>query len=224
MKFITISKLLLVLIFPLLIFLVIFNFTGFNENYFRQKFSDYGINDASLISIHEKILNFVKGNNNELPNELNEREKQHLLDVRKAINYSAILLYVLIALFVILLVISALTLKANNYITNFVGKVLVFGGFLTIMLAGALLILIYFDFSSVFEGFHLMLFQQGTYTFDPVKEMLVRLYPEQLFMDLGLRISKGVFFVSIIFILIGVFLMLKSKSQKSKVSVKNHQS
>ena len=221
MKFITISKLLLVLIFPLLIFLVIFNFTGFNENYFRQKFSDYGINDASLISIHEKILNFVKGNNNELPNELNEREKQHLLDVRKAINYSAILLYVLIALFVILLVISALTLKANNYITNFVGKVLVFGGFLTIMLAGALLILIYFDFSSVFEGFHLMLFQQGTYTFDPVKEMLVRLYPEQLFMDLGLRISKGVFFVSIIFILIGVFLMLKSKSQKSKVSLKN---
>jgi len=214
MGFLTISKILLVLIFPVLIFLAVFNLAGFDENYFIQKFSQYGIKDASLISMHEKILNFVRGSGSELPTELNEREKQHLIDVRKAVNYSAILLYALIALFIVLLVISAFTLKVNNYITNFVGKVLVFGGFLTIILAGTLFLMLYFDFSTAFENFHLMLFKQGTYTFDPAREMLVRLYPEQLFMDIGIRISKGVFFASVIFILIGIFLVFRPDKKR----------
>ena len=69
-------------------------------------------------------------------------------------------------------------------------------------------------FPLTFESFHGLLFEKGTYVFDPAKEMLVRLYPEQIFMDLGVRISKMVFFTSLVFIAIGIFLMVKSKKQK----------
>ena len=216
MEFLTISKILLIALLPIVLFLLVLDFASFDETFYKEKFSEYGVQKIvpNTILLHEKVIKFISGKNIELPNEFNEREKQHLMDVRKAVNYSTILLYALIAMFIILLVISAFTLKVSNYITSFVGKVLVFGGFLTIILSAMLFFLIYFDFSSAFENFHLMLFEKGTYTFDPAKEMIVRLYPERLFMDLGLRISKFVFFTSIFFILIGGFLIFKSKKQK----------
>ena len=215
MGFLTISKFLMILILPFVLFLLVLNVVGFNNSFYREKFSKYGV-DGNISSLHEKVINFVKGENQELPNEFNERERHHLLDVRKAIGVSTILLYIAIILFILLLIFSTFTLKINNYITNFVGKVLVFGGFLTVTLAAALFLLINYDFSSTFESFHKLLFQQGTYTFDPAKEMIVNLYPEELFMDLGIRISKWVIISAVIIILIGLVLLFKSKNKKNK--------
>lgn len=215
MGFITISKILMILILPFLLFLAFVNFLGFSSSFYQEKFLEYGVKnevpEAGLF--HDKIIGFIRGKSSELPIELNEREKQHLLDVRNLIGLSTILLYALIALFTVLLIISALILKINSRILDFVGKVLVFGGLLTISLAAILFFLINSNFSSAFETFHNIFFKQGTYAFDPAKEMLVRLYPEQLFMDLGLGISKGVFFASIIFIFAGVFLVFRSNKK-----------
>ena len=218
MKFLTISKLLMIAILPFLIFLIAFNIYGFDIKFYREKFSEYKIqNDVpNAVSINEKVINFITGKNNDLPNEFNNGEKQHLQDVKKVVGVSTIVLYVFIVAFIVLLVISALILKANNYITNFVGKVLVFGGFLTIILAGLLFLFISSDFSAAFESFHTLLFQKGTYVFDPAKEMIVRLYPEQVFMDLGMNMSKLVLITSFIIILLGLLLLFKSKSKKNK--------
>jgi len=218
MKFPTISKFLLILVLPFLIFLAVFNFYGFNMDFYKEKFSEYKVqnNVPEAASINEKVINFITGKSENIPNEFNEREKQHLLDVRRVIRISTIALYIFIVVFIVLLVISALILKANNYITNFVGKVLVFGGFLTIILAGLLFLFISSDFSAAFESFHTLLFQKGTYVFDPAKEMIVRLYPEQVFMDLGMNMSKLVLITSFIIILLGLLLLFKSKSKKNK--------
>lgn len=214
MRFLAVSKILMILIAPFLVFLLVFNLMAFNEPYFKEKFSEYGITDAKLIGIHEKILKFVKGGNIRLPDELNAREKQHLTDVRDAREISEIVLYVFIFLFVSLLVTSVFTLKINNLITNFIGKILLFGGILTMGISAALFLLIIADFSSAFENFHLLLFQKGTYTFDPASELLTNIYPGQLFMDLGIKISKGVLFTSIVLVLIGLFLLLNPKKEK----------
>ena len=218
MKFLTLSKFLLIIILPFLLFLFMLNFFGFDNLCYKEKFSEYGVqqNVPNAVSLHEKVINFIKGEDNQLPNDFNEKEKQHLLDVRNAIDFSTMLLYIFIILFVLLLIASAFALKVNNYIVNFVGKILVFGGFLTIILAGILFLLISTDFPTTFESFHSLLFEKGTYVFDPTKEVIVNLYPEQLFLDLGLRISKNVFFGSAVLIIIGLFLILKSKSKKNK--------
>ena len=218
MKFITISKLLMVVILPFLLFIAAFNFYGFDAEFYKEKFSEYEVqNDVpNAVSLNEKIINFITGKNNDVPNEFNDREKQHLRDVRKVVGISTIVLYVFIILFVALLIVSALILKMNNHIINFVGKVLVFGGFLTIILAGLLFFFISSDFSAAFESFHTLLFKKETYVFDPAKEMIVRLYPERIFMDLGIGISKGVIISSTAIILLGLFLLFKSKSKKNK--------
>lgn len=216
MKFLTLSKFLLVLILPFLLFLLALNFGALDNLFFKEKFSEYKVEQKipQAVSLHGKVINFITGKNNELPNDFNEREKQHLWDVRNIIKISTILLYALIILFVLLLLISAFILKVNNFITNFVGKVLVFGGFLTIVLAAALFFLINSDFTAAFESFHKLFFQQGTYSFNPAKEIIVNLYPEQLFMDIGIRMSKWVIIASSAIILLGAFFILTSKKKK----------
>ena len=218
MKVLTLTKFLLILILPFLLFLIFFDYFSFNGSFYKERFSEYKIQQDvyNATSLHEKVINFVKGKNNELPGEFNDREKQHLLDVRKILNALTILLYILIAMFILLVMIAGFSLKVNNHIINFVGKILVFGGVLTILLAALLFFLTISDFSSTFESFHKLFFEKGTYIFDPAKEIIVRLYPEQLFMDLGLRISKGVIISSVAVILLGILLLFKSKKQKNK--------
>ena len=218
MKFIMVSKFLLIIILPFLLFLLVLNFYVFDTSFYKEKFSEYEVqqNVPGAVSLNEKVLNFLKGKDNTLPNEFNEREKQHLLDVRRLITISTFVLYFLIATFILLLLISALTLKINNYISNFVGGVLVFGAILTIILATTLFLLISSDFSPTFESFHLLFFKQGTYVFEPAKEIIVKLYPEQIFMDLGIKISKNVLKVSVVLILLGFLILSKSKNKKNK--------
>lgn len=215
MKFLTFAKTLLILILPVLLFLLIANFTGFNLSFYKEKFLQYDVEknvpEAGLL--HEKVIDFITGNSNQAPSNFDEKEKQHLWDVRNTIKYGKILLYFLVVLFIVLLLLSAFIIKANNIITNFVGKIFLYGGILTIVIAAFLFLLINFGFSSTFEAFHQAFFRPGTYVFD-AKEKIVNIYPEQLFMDLGLRISKWVVVSALIIILIGLFLVVRSKKNK----------
>lgn len=216
MRFLTISTFLLVFILPFILFLLVTSFAGFDDLFYRDKFLEYKVQEdvPQASSLHEKVINFIKAKSNDLPNEFNEREKQHLFDVRNVARVSTIALYVFLILFVLLLIISSFILKVNNKIINFVGKILIFGGLLTVAISLALFLFINYNFSSTFESFHTLFFKPGTYTFDPAKEMLTRIYPEQLFMDLGARISKWIITASAIIILVGALLLFKSKKQK----------
>jgi len=218
MRLLSVAKFLLVLALPFLLFLAVLNFIGFDNSFYQKEFSDYGVLKSipQADSLHEKVIDFIKGRISQPPNEFDEKEKQHLFDVRNVISASTKLLYIFIILFVLLLVISSFILKVNSHIINFIGKVLMFGGILTITLAAILLFLIASDFSSAFDFFHRLFFEKGTYIFDPAREMIVNLYPEQLFMDLGARISKWVFIVSAIIVVVGVFLMMKTSGKRQK--------
>ena len=216
MKLISALKFFLVIIIPAMIFLLVMNAAGFDNSFYSQKFSEYGVdkNIPKAGLIHQKVMDFIKGNSDDLPAEFNEKEKQHLLDVRKLIGFGTALMYILILLFILLLVLSAFTLKASTYVNKFVGKVLLFGGLLTLGLALLIFALISADFDSSFESFHKLFFDYGTYSFDSGRELIVNLYPEQLFMDLGIRVSKWVIAGAILVVLMGLFFLFRSKRNK----------
>ena len=77
MKFLTLSKFLLILMVPFLLFLLVLNFGAFDSLFFREKFSEYKVEQKvpQAILLHEKVINFITGKNNELPNDFNDREK-----------------------------------------------------------------------------------------------------------------------------------------------------
>ena len=207
MKFLTISKTLLISIMPFLLFLIVLNFVGFDKKFYHEKFLEYGVQKdlPNAVLLHETVINFIKGKDLKLPDELNEREKQHLWDVRSILAISKVTLYALLSLFILLFIASAFILKTNNNLSDFAGAVLFFGGLLTIASAVILIFFINFNFSTFFESFHKILFKSGTYTFDPSADIIIKIYPEQLFIELGARIFKVLILVSLIIALTGVF-------------------
>lgn len=218
MAFTAISKFLLVLILPFLLFLAVFHFAAFGLAFYEEKFKEYGVYSEipQADSLNAKVISFIIEKNDKVPNEFNEREKQHLRGVRRIIGISRIMLYVSVFMFLTLIAVSSFMLKEKKDIINFAGDVFIFGGVFTIILAAALFFFINSDFSNAFESFHQILFENGTYTFDPSKEIIVRLYPEQLFMDMGIKIAKGALMMSVISILSGMFLLFNPKNKKNK--------
>jgi integral membrane protein (TIGR01906 family) len=213
MKLLTITKYLLILMLPFIVFLSVFNIAGFSGGFYENKFSEYKVyeNVEDAKSLHSKVIDFLKGKSDELPNDFNKREKDHLIDVKNTIKLSSAILYLLIFAFILALLFLVFNLKINNYMMAFLGKILVFGGILTITLAGIVFFFLNSDFDSTFESMHKALFEKGSYTFDPSKEVIVNLYPGQLFMDLGLRISIFVIIAAILVIMAGAYFLLRSK-------------
>ena len=212
MRPILLSKIFLIILLPLIIVLLALKLTIFDDRFYEQKFLEYGVKERinNTSSIHGEVIKFISGESNYLPKNFNEREKSHLSDVRKIIHHFTILLYSLMLLFVILLIVSIrITLKFNNSMGCFVGKIMFFGGTLTIVISLILLLVINSDFSSFFSLFHKSLFEEGTYLFDPSKEIIVNLYPQQLFLDIGIIASRNIFIVSLITALVGAFTLFR---------------
>ena len=101
MKFLTISKFLLIIILPFILFLLVLNFVGFDNSFYYQKFLEYGVQKdiPEAAQLHEKVINFITGKSNEIPSEFNEREGQHLADVREIVRISTAIMYIFIILF-----------------------------------------------------------------------------------------------------------------------------
>lgn len=210
MGFLSISKTLLILIVPFLIFLGSASQIAFDKNFYAEKFSEYGINVPEAEAINDATVDFVSGKKNEPPGLYNEREKQHLQDVRDLAKAGRAMFYFFAVLFSSLLLASFLALKAGNP-ANFLGGIIAYGGALTMGIAALLLAMAGLNFAPAFESFHKIFFERGTYTFDPQNEAIVNLYPEKLFMDLGLGILKWVLFASAVITIIGMFLIKKNK-------------
>ena len=216
MEFNKLPKIFLIIIIPFLIFLSTIQFAGFNGSFYKREFLKYKVQESvpEALELHQNVMHFIKGKSDFLPDNFNDREKQHLYDVRRLVLLFRAILYVLIALVGIFIILSAKKIEKRSNLGQFIGKVLLFGGLTAITIAVLLFLMINFNFSSSFESFHKIFFQPGTYAFDQDTEIIVNIYSEELFMDLGLRIAKFVAIISFIFVIIGAFLLFRSKKIK----------
>lgn len=215
MELTKILKIILIINLTVLIFLSAIHLAGFNESFYREEFLKYNVenNVPKATELHQNAMEFIKGKSYYLPDIFNEREKNHLKDVRRLVLLSKAALYTLIFLFFILIIASKRLVKSWKNLKQFIGKALLFGGLLTIFIAILLFLLVNFNFYSSFESFHKIFFQPGTYAFDPETEIIVNIYPEELFMDLGLRLLKFLAIASFVFMAVGIIL---SKTAKIK--------
>lgn len=216
MELIKLFNISLIIIAPFLIFLSAIHLIGFSNLFYKEEFSKYDVEKSvpETLELHQNVMDFLKGKNAYLPDKFNDGEKQHFHDVRRLVLLSKAILYLIIASAGLLIILSARKLKKKIDFGQFIGKALLFGGLLAITIAALLFLLINLNFSSSFESFHKIFFQPDTYAFDPAYEIIVNLYPEELFMDLGLRIAEIVVIISSMLILFGGLLILKSKKQK----------
>ena len=121
----------------------------------------------------------------------NEREIEHMKDVKGVLSKMNKVqeisgLYLLIYLFV------SMVRNKFRWPEIFVSSV-VRGCLLTLILVLTLAIGIFIGFDSLFEQFHVVFFEAGTWTFDPRTNYLTRLFTEGFFMDASLLIGVSVF-------------------------------
>lgn len=110
------------------------------------------------------------------------QEVQHMLDVKNLIGLG----YVIGAVLAVLAIVFIVYL-ANRYAGG-VRRALFAGAIVTVVLFAAVAALAITGWNTFFSGFHSLFFAEGTWTFS-VSDTLIRLYPEQFWMDSAVAIG-----------------------------------
>ncbi len=196
----------LVLTLSLVVYLTSFNLNAFNSRFYKREFEKYNIygeipnadevNSGILLYLRDKSDDFDK-------TPFNEREIDHLRDVKLVMQKVSITYYISIILLTLLLILLFFLDRGK-----FLGKlsfVLFFSGIFTLVLTMIILVVMWLDFGSLFTNFHYIFFPQGNWLFS-ASDNIIKLYPSELFFD----IARNIFLTLLYFgnILIGVGVLL----------------
>ena len=207
---------LLIIHIPLFLYLINFMLTAFNENYYKSEFQRYGIYDKfpneDVGKINNDLLSYLKSDRTQnLVNIdfFNEREKEHLLDVKNLIQWFILFFYIVVFDIIILIMILACLTKKK--IKKHIPTILIWGGALNFIGASLFYLLMKFNFDWVFTMFHKIFFKQGSWIFDT---NIIELYPSGFFYDIALKIVLNALIMAFIVIIIGLYLYKFIKNKK----------
>lgn len=144
-----------------------------------------------------------------------DNEISHMVDVRSLITKIFILLASSFIILVIL--ISILTFKNSQKRFKNIGIVFITGSSIVIFLF-ILLFILSWNFSSLFDNFHLIFFPQGNYMFE-AGSLLITLFPFNFFFQFFLRLVITSSILSAILLFTGIFLLNVHKIFKKKVAI-----
>lgn len=208
---------LLVLNIPLILYLVNFRSVAFSENFYKKEFLKYNIYNEfpedDIEVINSNLLTYLRYDKTDDYVKIDlfdEREKEHLLDVKDLVQKVLIFLNIMIILFIILVFVLFFTDK-KDFVKN-LSLAMIWGGIVTFLDAFAFFILVRLNFSSLFDTFHKTFFVDGSWLFDEGSDM-VTMYTSQFFYDATLNIIVRT--LAIAFILLGFFIFYKKKMSES---------
>ncbi len=172
----------------------------FNTGFYEEKFKENGAYEKfgeEAYTANAEVFKYLSLREDLGTDFFNEKEKEHLKDVRRLFIFGYILL--LISFF------SLSFIKKTE-----LNEILLKSGTIGFGFVLLLIFLSYFGFNVLFTGFHEVFFKGGTWLFS-LEENITNLYTFDLFHDLFLRIL----FTSIsLFFLLIIFCMVKIKYQK----------
>lgn len=175
----------------------------FNLNFYSHEYDKYNIADnihvpkAELMAVTARLLDYMRGAvpdlsvsahvNGEPRQFFNQREEQHMSDVRRLIvggymvRTTALCVLVLGLWFLWLMRVKHKLITLARWV---LGLAL---AFLALMLI--LVFLVSLDFNNAFVIFHKIFFTNDLWILDPQTDLLVNIVPERFFIDLGLTVS-----------------------------------
>lgn len=226
-------KLLVCITMPLLIPAFIFvsvNFCSTDEAWLRKEYERLDINDYTGMSTDDQVkafmcmANYMTGKvsydemrrlevtvNGEKVMMFNYSELSHMKDVRK--------LYVGVGIFmgIVFVLVLAMNILRNKFAPYYRQKVCLisFAAVLgVILLLGAWALI---DFDSFWRVFHIVFLDLENSTFDPAHSRMIRICPEELFLDMVIRIfALGLIFPTLLAAWVGgIILFRKTKDRKN---------
>lgn len=200
------QKILIILSIILLVFILFsasFFMVFFDKSFYDKSFKKYGIyEELGVLNVRntlDYLINYLTNENTEI-NELvgfMPEEKTHLEDVKNIIIWLKALS---IASFVLLIIFIMRLSILKDFKPN-LKKIFIYGSISTL----AVLIIIFvlsLNFPSFFDVFHKILFPQGNYMF-PAHYLLIKLFPQELFMDFARKMFFHTGILSLILLFLG---------------------
>lgn len=180
-----------------------FGFTKADRIYWANIAVDYLVNDADISFLGD--LRFPEGQStphasclymDDCSKLYNERELQHMLDVKNVVQAALRIWYFSLGLLVVTGILAYFDGWKREY-RRAIGR----GGWLTLALLGAILLFVFLAFGVIFVLFHNIFFESGTWTF-LYSDTLIRLFPERFWRDtflaVGLLAGGAGFFLGVL--------------------------
>lgn len=157
----------------------------------RLTYGNYGVDYINNSAPSAYLGNLVDGNGNPL---FLANEVSHMADVKSivGITYAAGIVLTLLAILICLYL-------WRRYAGG-IRRAFFAGSLITLVVMITLAVLAVLNFSTFFTDFHELFFAQGNWTFQ-ANDTLIRLYPEQFWMDAGIVIAGLVLITSLVFLI-----------------------
>jgi len=221
----------------IVVYIGVFSIVANSEKYYFSKYEEFGVynkfnvSDEYLQNETRFLLNYLENGKGRIDSSwYKEREIEHLMEVRDL--YKKV--YLLQSVCVLLVVMSLLAVVFLNGRTDegFVKRVLsryLIGTGIAVFGMFVFFLVMMLTFSSSFITFHEVLFKTDTWMLDPAIHNLIKMFPQQFFFDMFIRIGVFSLLVGCLFLVIGYFVRekvkpIKEKLNKSKKSISNHKS
>ena len=205
-KIIFVLAFLIILQLPLIVFISSFKAVGFNINFYEKEFEKYNpkVENAALIS--DGLILFLKNKDAKMNHitVFDEKEIQHLIDVKKVIHKFLFILN--LSLFLVLSLVACLYFADNKKIFKNLGISLLFGGVLT-LITNLIVYLTIKDFDKAFYRFHELFFKIGTWQFSAGSKLII-LFPREFWIDAVNKILLNVVAIANILIVAGFLILL----------------
>jgi len=167
-----------------------FGFTKEERIYWANLATKFLVNDADISFLAD--LRFPEGQStppatcrymDDCTKLYNERELQHMLDVKNVVQGALWVWYFSLGL----LLVTGILAYFDGWKAEY-RRAIRLGGWLTVALLGAILLFVFLAFGVIFVMFHNIFFESGTWTF-LFSDTLIRLFPERFWRDTFLAIG-----------------------------------
>lgn len=208
----TISYLIFIFFAPALI-LLNFNFLIFNHGFYKTQFKKLRVYETFesreiVDNQSEKLIGYLCCGKELDRDFFGDRERQHLADVKKIITLNQAVAVLLSGL--VLAGLIFLILKKNE---KEFAKTVAGASAITVLSVIFLWLSAFLNFDWIFLQFHYLSFDNDLWQL-PESSNLIKLFPQQFFVNFANRIAIQTLIISVILILVSLYLVRKNDSKK----------
>jgi integral membrane protein (TIGR01906 family) len=213
--------------FSLVLFMVLFNLekVAFDLNFYKMEYQKNQVSSVTkieieeLMNITETMLQYLKGQKEDMDifaniggeskKVFNEKELEHMKDVRYLFMLEEWVKKTSITIFLVLFVILVWKTSFSNTLSLLFKNIIFTLGILLIFS-----LLVTMNFEKWFTLFHLAFFNNDLWILDVEKDRLIQMFPQEFFQDAAYLIFKNTLIgiLIIMIITIGISKLLKEPS------------
>jgi len=214
---------LLIAMIPIIILLGSFRNIISDEKFFESEFDKYGVyydvglSKEDTLKLNKVLFDYLlndKTQNSINASIFNDKEKTHLLEVKSLMQSILLKYYILFAVSLVLIALIFIFAKEKEFGMKRVGKALLFGSIITLVLIGLFFIALKFNFDSIFLKFHEVSFKSDTWLLDPSVDKLKAMFPNDIFYDTAAAIAVRTIIQSLFFLAISILIAFYMKRNK----------